>query len=203
MKEMKYIGWLLIGLLWLTACSKTGESAGEDMEEFSLSFSVQSVEKDDISIGGSILIDDGLIELHVKYVDGPKIYCTVINGGELGERKGVNVPGVKIKLPALTDKDKEDIRFGMELVNVSDVVKDSEFVVFKGALENGGSVRGINAKGQGEMPRKKSPLFRILKSSLSPSSPYLPIKVERFSIAGVSIGENPLSANTLRIVEKI
>jgi aspartyl-tRNA synthetase len=43
----------------------------------------------------------------------------------------------------------------MELVNVSDVVKDSEFVVFKGALENGGSVRGINAKGQGEMPRKK------------------------------------------------
>ena len=51
--------------------------------------------------------------------------------------------------------DKPDIRFGMELVNVSDVVKDCEFVVFKGALENGGSVRGINAKGQGAMPRKK------------------------------------------------
>ena len=51
--------------------------------------------------------------------------------------------------------DKPDIRFGMELVNVSEVVKDSEFVVFKGALESGGSVRGINAKGQGEMPRKK------------------------------------------------
>ena len=51
--------------------------------------------------------------------------------------------------------DKPDVRFGMELVDVSGVVKDSEFVVFKGALENGGSVRGINAKGQGEMPRKK------------------------------------------------
>ena len=51
--------------------------------------------------------------------------------------------------------DKPDVRFGMELVNVSEVVKDCEFVVFKGALENGGSVRGINAKGQGEMPRKK------------------------------------------------
>ncbi len=51
--------------------------------------------------------------------------------------------------------DKPDVRFGMELVDVSEVVKDSEFVVFKGALENGGSVRGINAKGQGEMPRKK------------------------------------------------
>ena len=51
--------------------------------------------------------------------------------------------------------DKPDVRFGMELVDVSEVVKTCEFVVFKGALENGGSVRGINAKGQGEMPRKK------------------------------------------------
>ena len=51
--------------------------------------------------------------------------------------------------------DKPDLRFGMELKNVSDVVKDCEFVVFKGALENGGSVRGINAEGQGGMPRKK------------------------------------------------
>ncbi len=48
-----------------------------------------------------------------------------------------------------------DMRFGMELKNVSEVVKDTEFAVFKGALENGGSVRGINAKGQGAMPRKK------------------------------------------------
>ena len=51
--------------------------------------------------------------------------------------------------------DKPDLRFGMELKNVSEVVKDCEFVVFKGALENGGSVRGINAEGQGHMPRKK------------------------------------------------
>ena len=51
--------------------------------------------------------------------------------------------------------DKPDIRFGMELNDVTDVVRDCEFVVFKGAIENGGSVRGINAKGQGGMPRKK------------------------------------------------
>ena len=51
--------------------------------------------------------------------------------------------------------DKPDMRFGMELKNVSDVVKDCEFVVFKSALENGGSVRGINADGQAGMPRKK------------------------------------------------
>lgn len=51
--------------------------------------------------------------------------------------------------------DKPDLRFGMELKNVSEAVKDCEFVVFKSALENGGSVRGINAEGQGAMPRKK------------------------------------------------
>ena len=51
--------------------------------------------------------------------------------------------------------DKPDLRFGMELHNVSEVVKGCEFAVFKNALENGGSVRGINAEGQGHMPRKK------------------------------------------------
>lgn len=51
--------------------------------------------------------------------------------------------------------DKPDMRFGMELKDVSDVVRDCEFAVFKGALEAGGSVRGINAQGQGSMPRKK------------------------------------------------
>lgn len=51
--------------------------------------------------------------------------------------------------------DKPDTRFGMELTDVTDTVKDCEFVVFKGAIENGGTVRGINAKGQGGMPRKK------------------------------------------------
>ena len=51
--------------------------------------------------------------------------------------------------------DKPDLRFGMELTDVSETVKDCEFAVFKGALEAGGSVRGINLKGQGAMPRKK------------------------------------------------
>ena len=51
--------------------------------------------------------------------------------------------------------DKPDTRFGMELQDVTEVVKDCEFVVFQGAIEQGGTVRGINAKGQGSMPRKK------------------------------------------------
>lgn len=69
---------------------------------------------EDVCAGNRILIDDGLIELMVEKVDGTDIVCTVVNGGELGMRKGVNVPNVKIKLPALTDKDKADIGFGIE-----------------------------------------------------------------------------------------
>ena len=69
---------------------------------------------EDVKPGDRILIDDGLIELHVRKVNGPDIVCRIENGGELGEKKGVNVPGVRVKLPALTDKDKEDIRFGVD-----------------------------------------------------------------------------------------
>ncbi|MBQ7944515.1 MAG: aspartate--tRNA ligase [Lachnospiraceae bacterium] len=76
------------------------------------------------------------------------------------ETIGIDVPN---PIPRMTwqeamdrfGSDKPDTRFGMELVNVSDVVAGCGFSVFTGALENGGSVRGINAKGQGEMPRKK------------------------------------------------
>ena len=69
---------------------------------------------EDVKLGDRILIDDGLIELHVREVNGTDIVCRIENGGELGEKKGVNVPGVRVKLPALTDKDKEDIRFGVD-----------------------------------------------------------------------------------------
>ena len=70
---------------------------------------------------------------------------------------------VQLPIPRMTwqeamdrfGSDKPDLRFGMELKNVSEVVKGCEFAVFKGALENGGSVRGINAQGLGHMPRKK------------------------------------------------
>lgn len=68
----------------------------------------------DIAVGGRILIDDGLIELKVLSKTKTDIVCEILNGGELGERKGVNVPNVSIKLPGITDKDKEDIIFGIE-----------------------------------------------------------------------------------------
>ena len=69
---------------------------------------------EDVEPGKRILIDDGLIELEVKTINGNEITCKVLNGGELGERKGVNVPNVPVRLPALTKKDREDIIFGVE-----------------------------------------------------------------------------------------
>ena len=68
----------------------------------------------DVDAGRVILIDDGLIELKVVGKSEKEIFCEVINGGELGERKGVNVPNVAVRLPAITEKDKDDIRFGVE-----------------------------------------------------------------------------------------
>ena len=62
--------------------------------------------------------------------------------------------------------DKPDMRFGMELKNVSDVVKDCEFVVFKSALENGGSVRGINAEGQGAYAKKEDRCLSRVRKGL-------------------------------------
>ena len=69
---------------------------------------------DDVEPGKTILIDDGLIELTVKTITDKDIVCTVVNGGELGQKKGVNVPNVSVKLPALTEKDRADIIFGAE-----------------------------------------------------------------------------------------
>ena len=111
---------------------------------------------EDVSAGNRILIDDGLIELEVKEVKDTDIICTVINGGDLGERKGVNVPNVKIKLPALTDKDKEDILFGIKegfdfiaasFVRTASAIRDIRHILD----ENGSSIQIIakieNAEG--------------------------------------------------------
>lgn len=69
----------------------------------------------DISVGTAILIDDGLVELEVLEIkDGTDIVCLVKNSGELKNHKGVNVPNVKISLPAITEKDKDDILFGIK-----------------------------------------------------------------------------------------
>ncbi len=68
----------------------------------------------DVNPGDKILIDDGLIELQVESKTETDIHCHVVNGGVLGTKKGVNVPGVKIRLPGITEQDKKDILFGIE-----------------------------------------------------------------------------------------
>ena len=75
--------------------------------------------------------------------------------------------------------DKPDLRFGMELKDVSDIVKDSEFAVFKNALVNGGSVRGINASGQASMPRKKiDALVEFVKSYKAKGLAYMAVETD-------------------------
>lgn len=69
---------------------------------------------DDIKVGDSVMIDDGLIELEVKKVKDKKIYCEVIIGGVVADRKGVNIPGVTLSIPYISQRDKEDIAFGVK-----------------------------------------------------------------------------------------
>lgn len=109
---------------------------------------------EDVKPGDRILIDDGLIELHVRKVNGTDIVCRIENGGELGEKKGVNVPGVRVKLPALTDKDKEDIRFGVDagfdFVAASFVRNADAIREIRAILDEKGSAMQIIAKIENE-----------------------------------------------------
>ncbi|MCG2084553.1 pyruvate kinase [Staphylococcus epidermidis] len=70
----------------------------------------------DVNIGSHILLDDGLVELQVKEINKDKgeVKCDILNTGELKNKKGVNLPGVKVNLPGITDKDADDIRFGIK-----------------------------------------------------------------------------------------
>lgn len=68
----------------------------------------------DVAVGSRILIDDGLIELHVTSVKNDKIVCVVENGGTISDNKGVNVPNVELSMPYMSEKDKSDILFGIE-----------------------------------------------------------------------------------------
>lgn len=63
--------------------------------------------------GSVILVDDGLVGLEVESIDGQDMHCTVMNSGVIGERKGVNIPNVDISLPAVTERDRADILFGL------------------------------------------------------------------------------------------
>ena len=97
----------------------------------------------DVKIGEKLLIDDGLLQFSIKEIVGNKIICIALNNGELGENKGVNLPKAKVSLPAISEKDKNDLIFGCQqgvdyvaasFIRKADDVKD----VRKVLDENGG-----------------------------------------------------------------
>ena len=93
----------------------------------------------DVKTGDTILIDDGLVGLTVKEVNGDDIVCEVQNSGIVKNHKGVNVPGVKVNLPAITEKDRSDIEFGIDqgidFIAASFVRKVSDVLAIREILE--------------------------------------------------------------------
>ena len=98
----------------------------------------------DLKIGDIILIDDGLISLEViEVLNDEDIKCTVLNSGEIKNKKGVNIPNVKLNLPSLTDKDKKDLLFGIEnnidFIAASFIRKKEDVIEMRKFLEDNGS----------------------------------------------------------------
>ncbi len=125
----------------------TGDEPGDETK---VAITYENLYKD-VKKGGKILIDDGLIELEIENIKNQDIVCRVLNGGELGERKGINVPYVKVKLPGITEQDKADILFGVQQefdYIAASFVRDAKAIKEIRQLlnENGGQDIGIIAK---------------------------------------------------------
>ena len=97
---------------------------------------------DDVEPGDRILMDDGQLELRVEHKSGADIHCRVVVGGTLKNRKGMNLPGVAISSPSLTDKDRVDARFalglGVDLMALSFVRRAADVLQLREILDEGG-----------------------------------------------------------------
>lgn len=105
----------------------------------------------DVAPGQMILMDDGLLALEVEAIEGTTIHTKVLNGGVIKDHKGINVPGASIQLPALTEKDVADIRFGIEegvdFIAASFIRKKGDLLAIRDVLEsNGGEGIKVIAK---------------------------------------------------------
>ena len=104
----------------------------------------------DVEVDNRILLDDGLLELKVKAIRAKSIECIVINGGTLSSHKGINLPGVKVSIPSLTDKDREDLKVGIDkkvdYVALSFVRHASDVLELRRLLERLGGTQGIISK---------------------------------------------------------
>lgn len=94
---------------------------------------------DDVNVGSRILVNDGLIELEVLEIKDKNITCKVLNGGKLSNRKSINVPGLVLNLPLLSDRDKNDIIFGIEhgfdIIAASFVRKPEDILAIRNVLK--------------------------------------------------------------------
>lgn len=105
----------------------------------------------DVSVGSTLLVDDGAIEFEIIKIEGKDIVCKALNTGRLGSRKTINVPGVKLELPALTEKDitdiKNGIKAGFDYIAASFVRRVSDVKAIRKLLdENGGEKVKIISK---------------------------------------------------------
>ncbi|MGO9481550.1 MAG: pyruvate kinase [Candidatus Kryptoniota bacterium] len=104
----------------------------------------------DVVVGDKILLDDGLLELKVKSISGETILCLVVNGGPLSSHKGINLPGVNVSIPSLTEKDRDDLKFGIgkkvDYIALSFVRHTSDVLELRNLLEELGGTQGIISK---------------------------------------------------------
>lgn len=104
----------------------------------------------DVKAGDRILLADGVFELEVLATDGREVDCRVVHGGRLGNNKGINLPGVEVSAPSMTEKDYDDARFAIELgvdyIALSFVRRAEDILELKTLLETSGSNAGIVAK---------------------------------------------------------
>lgn len=121
----------------------------------------------EVKSGDRILLCDGLIELRVEKVRGQEVVCQVVNGGLLGEHKGINLPGVKLRVPALTDKDRKDLRFalahGADYIAVSFVRRPEDVLLAKSLIRRAKKDTPVIAKL--EKPEAIENLEAILRAS--------------------------------------
>ncbi|GAC1670377.1 MAG: pyruvate kinase [Candidatus Acidiferrum sp.] len=121
----------------------------------------------EVKAGNRILLSDGLIELGVEKVRGPEVICKVINGGMLGQHKGINLPGVKLRVPALTAKDKADLAFalhqGANYIAVSFVRRPEDVLLAKKLIQRAGKDTPVIAKL--EKPEAIENLNEILRAA--------------------------------------
>ncbi|MFC1811212.1 pyruvate kinase [Thermodesulfobacteriota bacterium] len=121
----------------------------------------------DVDKGSRVLLDDGHLELRVESVDGTEILCRVVNGGVLRDRKGMNLPGVNVSAPSLTDEDRVDARFaldlGVDFLALSFVRRRSDIEDLRALVSKSGARVAIVSKI--EKPEALENISEIMESS--------------------------------------